>query len=100
MDLDYSARCLAVCSDAFVSQSCVLTEGGQVDVFENVKTIMDSALHRFWKYFLLKVSILRREFLVEGGFERLESLLQAWLALRTAMNKGCESSVDIATFRG
>ncbi len=46
-------------------------------MFKDVKTIMDCALHRFWKHFLLKVFILRREFLAEGRFEHLESLLKA-----------------------
>lgn len=46
-------------------------------MFEDAQKIMDCALHRFWKHFLLKVFILRREFLAEGRFEHLESLLKA-----------------------
>lgn len=93
---DNSTALLTVCHNVFVSQSHVLAEGGQVVVFKDTKKIMDCALDRVWKCFLLKVSILRREFLIEGSFQRLESLLQAWLAWRSALNKGGERSSPLS----
>ncbi len=34
----------------------------------------------------------------QGGFEHLDSLLQAWLSWRTEVKKGGERSIDITTF--
>ncbi len=67
MDHDYSTWFLAGCRNVLASQSCLLAEGEQADVFEDAEKIMDCALDRVRRRFLLKVSLLRREFLAGGA---------------------------------
>ncbi|KAK0481200.1 hypothetical protein EDD18DRAFT_797251 [Armillaria luteobubalina] len=96
----YSEQFLAVCHEVFVSQGRVLSEGRQihhVDVAEGATKIMDCIVDRVWKRFLRKVAVLKAQFLVLGGFEHLDSLLQGWQTWRTAKGKACERSRDIIT---
>ncbi len=98
MDHDYSTWFLAVSCDILASQNRSLAKGEQVDVFEDAKKIIDCTVDCLWNHFLLNFFTLRRYFPVEGGFEDLECLLQAWLAWLTVMNKGSERPIGIITF--
>ncbi|KAK0482777.1 hypothetical protein IW261DRAFT_1606573 [Armillaria novae-zelandiae] len=79
-DHDYSKKFLAVL---------------QADAGESMKQILDCILDRVWKRFLRKVAILKREFLAEGGLERLDGLLQAWMTWRAEKGKPGERSRNI-----
>ncbi|KAK0482767.1 hypothetical protein IW261DRAFT_1562462 [Armillaria novae-zelandiae] len=99
-DYDYSKQFLAVCRDVFLSQDRVLAAGKEVlqeDAGESVRKILDCILDRVWTRFLRKVAALKREFLAEGGFERLDGLLQAWITWRAEKGKPGERSRDVIT---
>ncbi|KAK0482775.1 hypothetical protein IW261DRAFT_1418303 [Armillaria novae-zelandiae] len=61
---------------------------------------MDCIADRVWERFLRKVAALKSKFLLHGGLEHLDSLLQAWMTWRAEKGKPGERSRDITTLAG
>ncbi|KAK0467972.1 uncharacterized protein EV420DRAFT_1502154 [Desarmillaria tabescens] len=94
-DHEYSDQFLAVFHEIFDAQKYLLAAGQQVVAYQDAIKVMNCIVDRVWKRFLKKIAVLRERFLANGGFEKLDGLVRAWLSWRATKKKGGERSADI-----